>query len=69
MMVGLGREKETFIEPEVRHVFVGCESSHQYAGLYSCVRVEPLTKDEWHTLPEHVCRRVREVRKVNTQRI
>ncbi|OCH95775.1 hypothetical protein OBBRIDRAFT_719775 [Obba rivulosa] len=54
MMVGLGREKETFMEPEIRHIFVGCESSHQYAGLYSCVRVEPLTKEEWFILPEHV---------------
>ncbi|KAL6310030.1 hypothetical protein BKA93DRAFT_757194 [Sparassis latifolia] len=54
MQVGLGREKDAFNEPEIRHVFVGAKSQYYYCGKYEVVRVERLTVAEWQTLPEHV---------------
>ena len=61
MFVGLGREKDTFLEPEDFNVFVGQLKSksserrkYRYIGVYRAVRVSPLTVDEWNTLSEPV---------------
>ncbi|KAL0951036.1 hypothetical protein HGRIS_007776 [Hohenbuehelia grisea] len=61
MFVGLGSEKDTFITPEVHHVFVGFKNTSsqgprlfRYMGLYSASRVDPLTCDEWSTLAANV---------------
>lgn len=62
IFVGLGREKDTFLEPEEHNVFVGLKKKgkdtrrFRYLGKYRAVRVQPLTKEEWATLPEHVSR-------------
>ncbi|PFH54588.1 hypothetical protein AMATHDRAFT_52223 [Amanita thiersii Skay4041] len=61
MFVGLGREKDTFLEPQNYHVFVGLlkdvsykRRQYSYVGVYRAVRVQPLTVDEWNTLSESV---------------
>ncbi len=61
MFVGLGREKDTFLEPQDFNVFVGLfkdksreRRRYQYIGVYRAVRVPPLTVDEWNTLSESV---------------
>ena len=61
MFVGLGREKDTFLEPQDFNVFVGLLKSksarcrkYQYMGVYRAIRVSPLTVDEWNTLSEPV---------------
>lgn len=61
MFVGLGREKDTFLEPQNFNVFVGLlknknheRRKYQYIGVYRAVRVPPLTVDEWNTLSEPV---------------
>ncbi|KAJ3538730.1 hypothetical protein NMY22_g5040 [Coprinellus aureogranulatus] len=60
MFVGLGREKDTFSEPEVHNVFVGLPKKgkdrrrFRYLGKYKAFRVQPLTVQEWAGLPEHV---------------
>ena len=55
MQVGLGdRDRARFNEPEIRPVFVGAESQFRYFGTYELTRVEPLTVEEWMTLPEKV---------------
>ena len=61
MFVGLGREKDTFLEPQDFNVFVGLlkdksreRRRYQYIGVYRAVRVPPLTVDEWNTLSEPV---------------
>ena len=62
MFVGLGREKDTFLEPQNFNVFVGLlknkgsdRRKYRYMGVYCAVRVAPLTVDEWNTLSEFVC--------------
>ena len=61
MFVGLGREKDTFLEPQDFNVFVGlCKDKnferrkYRYVGVYRAVRVSPLNVDEWNTLSESV---------------
>lgn len=60
IFVGLGREKDTFLEPEEHNVFVGLKKKgkdtrrFKYLGKYRAVRVQPLTKEEWAGLPEPV---------------
>ncbi|KAK2461822.1 hypothetical protein APHAL10511_006285 [Amanita phalloides] len=59
MFVGLGQEKDTFLEPQDYNVFVGLLKSknnehrkYRYMGVYRAVRVSPLIVDEWNTLSE-----------------
>ncbi|TEB39262.1 hypothetical protein FA13DRAFT_1725238 [Coprinellus micaceus] len=60
IFVGLGREKDTFLEPEEHNVFVGLKKKgkdtrrFKYLGKYRAVRVQPLTKEEWAGLPEPI---------------
>ncbi|KAI9058841.1 hypothetical protein FKP32DRAFT_1549455, partial [Trametes sanguinea] len=54
MQVGLGRDRDLFNEGEYRHVFVGAGKHFLYCGWYHVLRVEPLTKEEWGTLPPKV---------------
>ncbi|KAI0778526.1 hypothetical protein BD413DRAFT_110610 [Trametes elegans] len=54
MQVGLGRDSKRFNEGDLRHVFVGAGSHLQYCGWYRVLRVQPLTKEEWATLPQKV---------------
>ncbi|KAI0639748.1 hypothetical protein C8Q77DRAFT_84355 [Trametes polyzona] len=56
MQVGLGRDRNLFIEGEHRHVFVGTGKHFLYCGWYHVVRVEALSKEEWGTLPPKVKR-------------
>ncbi|KAI0830656.1 hypothetical protein BC628DRAFT_1408103 [Trametes gibbosa] len=52
MQVGLGRDRKLFNEGgDYRHVFVGAGKHFLYCGWYHVQRVEPLTKEEWATLP------------------
>ncbi|KAJ8521457.1 hypothetical protein ONZ45_g1876 [Pleurotus djamor] len=61
MFVGLGTEKDTFLKPEVHHLFVGLKKQPKqstrllrYLGQYSVSRVDALSAEEWETLPENV---------------
>lgn len=55
MQVGLGRDKRLFKDAgDYRHVFVGAGKHFLYCGWYHVLRVEPLTKEEWETLPPKV---------------
>ncbi|KAI8980669.1 hypothetical protein BD414DRAFT_492913 [Trametes punicea] len=54
MQVGLGRDRKLFNEGDYRHVFVGAGKHLVYCGWYHVFRVEPLTKEEWATLPPRV---------------
>ncbi|KAI0673479.1 hypothetical protein C8Q78DRAFT_627832 [Trametes maxima] len=55
IQVGLGRDRKLFNgEGDYRHVFVGAGKHLIYCGWYHVLRVEPLTKDEWETLPAKV---------------
>ncbi|KAI0721304.1 hypothetical protein C8T65DRAFT_705332 [Cerioporus squamosus] len=55
MQVGLGRDRKLFNgEGEYRHVFVGGGKFFLYCGWYHVLRVDPLTKEEWDTLPTRV---------------
>ncbi|EIW64423.1 uncharacterized protein TRAVEDRAFT_158665 [Trametes versicolor FP-101664 SS1] len=55
MQVGLGRDKRLFNDAgDYRHVFVGAGKHFLYCGWYHVLRVEPLTKEEWETLPPKV---------------
>ncbi|RDX50386.1 hypothetical protein OH76DRAFT_1348811 [Lentinus brumalis] len=55
MQVGLGRDRKLFNgEGEYRHVFVGGGKFFLYCGWYHVLRVDPLTKEEWDTLPPRV---------------
>ncbi|KAH9847373.1 hypothetical protein C2E23DRAFT_871835 [Lenzites betulinus] len=52
MQVGLGRDRKLFNEGgDYRHVFVGAGKHFLYCGWYHVQRVDPLTKEEWATLP------------------
>ncbi|KAI0331928.1 hypothetical protein GY45DRAFT_1299868 [Cubamyces sp. BRFM 1775] len=51
IQVGLGRDRQLFNTGVHRHVFVGAGKHFVYCGWYLVLRVEPLTKDEWSTLP------------------
>ncbi|KAG2129886.1 hypothetical protein DEU56DRAFT_486734 [Suillus clintonianus] len=55
MFVGLGEEIHRFVKPEVHELFVGlAKTKYILMGRYEAHRVEPLTVDEWLTLPEKV---------------
>ncbi|KAL0579112.1 hypothetical protein V5O48_002895 [Marasmius crinis-equi] len=58
VFVGLGVDKKTFLKEERQHVFIGEKGrdklAMRYVGYYSCERVDPLTKEEWDTLPRKV---------------
>ncbi|KAI0756662.1 hypothetical protein C8Q80DRAFT_48193 [Daedaleopsis nitida] len=55
MQVGLGRDRKLFNnDDEYQHVFVGAGKFFLYCGWYNVRRVDPLTKDEWDTLPQKV---------------
>ncbi|KAJ8494620.1 hypothetical protein ONZ51_g2201 [Trametes cubensis] len=54
IQVGLGRDRKLFNTGVHRHVFVGAGKHFVYCGWYLVLRVEPLTKDEWSTLPPKV---------------
>jgi len=62
IFAGLGRERDTFLQPEIHNVFVGGLKSNskdtrrfQYVGKYSASRVQPLTVAEWTSLDVRVC--------------
>lgn len=56
MFVGLGAEVERFRTPETHHLFVGvAKGRYMLMGFYEANRVEPLTPEEWKTLPHDVC--------------
>jgi len=54
--VGLGKERDTFVRPEIHNVFVGVKKTakdnrrFKYLGTYRATRVEPLSVEEWHSL-------------------
>ncbi|KAI0375346.1 hypothetical protein BV20DRAFT_933411 [Pilatotrama ljubarskyi] len=54
MQVGLGRDRKFFNEGDYRHVFVGAGKHFLYCGWYHVIRVDPLSKEEWATLPPKV---------------
>ncbi|KAG1826067.1 uncharacterized protein BJ212DRAFT_1475413 [Suillus subaureus] len=55
MFVGLGEEIHKFLQPEVHELFVGvAKTNYRLMGRYRVHRVEPLTVEEWLTLPEKV---------------
>ncbi|KAG2350490.1 hypothetical protein BDR05DRAFT_26106 [Suillus weaverae] len=55
MFVGLGEEIHKFVQPEVHELFVGvAKANYRLMGRYRAHRVEPLTVEEWLTLPEKV---------------
>ncbi|KAG1783825.1 hypothetical protein EV702DRAFT_17518 [Suillus placidus] len=55
MFVGLGEEIHKFVQPEVHELFVGvARANYRLMGRYRAHRVEPLTVEEWLTLPEKV---------------
>lgn len=55
MFVGLGEEIHKFVQPEVHELFVGiAKTKYRLMGRYRAHRVEPLTVEEWLTLPEKV---------------
>jgi hypothetical protein len=63
MFVGLGREKHTYTNPQLRNLFAGLpkrshkdERNFRYLGVYRVSRVEPLSTAEWGTLHDAVCR-------------
>ncbi|KAI0361243.1 hypothetical protein OH77DRAFT_1492336 [Trametes cingulata] len=51
MQVGLGRDRKFFNEGDYRHAFVGTGKHLIYCGWYHVIRVDPLTLEEWATLP------------------
>lgn len=55
MYVGLGKDQDLFATSERRHLFVGKGKYFQYCGHYEVLRVQPLAKNEWTTLPMKVC--------------
>ncbi|TFK41039.1 hypothetical protein BDQ12DRAFT_733378 [Crucibulum laeve] len=60
LFVGLGREKETFIVPEVLNIFGGSKNTlmkkcdYMYLGFYKVTRVDPLSVKEWDEIPEGI---------------
>ncbi|KAG2159985.1 uncharacterized protein EDB93DRAFT_1112813 [Suillus bovinus] len=55
MFVGLGEEIHYFVQPEVHELFVGvAKTNYRLMGRYQAHRVEPLTVEEWLTLPQKV---------------
>lgn len=55
MFVGLGEEIRKFVQPEVHELFVGiAKTKYRLMGRYQAHRVQPLTIEEWLTLPEKV---------------
>ncbi len=69
MQVGLGRDKKLFNDAgDYRHVFVGAGKYFLYCGWYHVLRVEPLTKEEWDTLPPKVRHYVICLRDLNADR-
>ncbi|KAG2044716.1 hypothetical protein BDR03DRAFT_937086 [Suillus americanus] len=55
MFVGLGEEIHKFVQPEIHELFVGvAKTNYRLMGRYRAHRVEPLTVEEWLTLPEKV---------------
>ncbi|KAI0361242.1 hypothetical protein OH77DRAFT_1443459 [Trametes cingulata] len=54
LQLGLGRNRDLFREGAYRHLFVGDKQGLVYCGWYHITRVEPLTKEEWATLPAQV---------------
>ncbi|KAG7099326.1 hypothetical protein E1B28_001184 [Marasmius oreades] len=58
IFVGLGGDRETFLDVQQQHVFVGEKDKGKlamtYVGLYRCKRAENLTVEEWHTLSPEV---------------
>jgi hypothetical protein len=57
MFVGLGEEIHKFVQPEVHELFLRvAKANYRLMGWYQAHRVEPLTVEEWLTLPEkQVC--------------
>lgn len=60
IFVGLGKEKDTYKSPAIRHLFVGLPKTKtrnrrfRYLGQYRVMRVRSLSVEEWGTLPEEV---------------
>lgn len=55
MFVGLGEEIHKFVQPEIHELFVGvAKTNYRLMGRYRAHRVEPLTVEEWLTLPDKV---------------
>lgn len=60
MFVGLGQEKDTFLEEKTYNLFVGAKEKSKssrlftYMGSYSAKRVEPLSVQEWESLAPEV---------------
>lgn len=65
IFVGLGRERDTFNQPEEHPVFVGLQKKgkntrrFRYMGQYEATRVTALTPEEWKDLPQDVSSLVR----------
>ncbi|KAI0708082.1 hypothetical protein C8T65DRAFT_576448, partial [Cerioporus squamosus] len=51
MFVVLGKGDELFVAGQTRHVFVGRGKLFHYCGWYHILRVKPLTKHAWASLP------------------
>jgi len=60
IFVGLGKEKEAYKTPVIRHLFVGLPKAQakqrrfRYLGQYRVMRVRSLSLDEWNTLSSEV---------------
>ena len=60
IFVGLGKEKEAYKTPVVRHLFVGLPKAQtkqrrfRYLGQYRVMRVRSLSLGEWNTLSSEV---------------
>jgi hypothetical protein len=52
MFIGLGEEIHKFVQPEVHELFVWVAKANcRLMSGYRARRVEPLTVEEWLTLP------------------
>lgn len=64
IFVAAGKEKHLYTTPQLCNVFVGLpkrsnkeERFFKYLGVYKVSRVEPLSVDEWQSLPLEVSQR------------
>ncbi|TFK87202.1 hypothetical protein K466DRAFT_491270, partial [Polyporus arcularius HHB13444] len=51
MFIILGKEDELFVAGQNRHIFVGKDKLFHYCGWYHVLRVKPLSKHAWASLP------------------
>ncbi|KAK7058861.1 hypothetical protein VNI00_001485 [Paramarasmius palmivorus] len=73
MFVGLTVDHSTFVTKERRHIFLGERKTKNksldmtYLGLYECLRVDPLTVNEWESLSSDVQRAYSQLTKSRTK--